>query len=313
MTEYFEYVTFTNDDDELERRDVRDAEARALIQDLEADMGSAEDRLDAIEDTDLVRAQQVDNNLYAGRNIATSCATEISDGNYANVWEYLKACATARSYGTLRIGDYAEVTVGSNTYKYRIAAFDYDLGTGSTEVTTGSLFMVPDKVFPTTVQWNTSNNNNGNSTSAHPYIVSNLHSYEINTLLPTFPSEVRAVMKERVARLEKRYTNGSTLTESNGADWVNMGRLWSLSEVEVYGMLYWGSKDACTADTQLPLFRDVRDRIRKTPDGDRSSWWLRCAYSGTSTYACYVHDTGYANSYITSYTSVRVLPCFLIG
>ena len=313
MTEYFEYVTFTNDDDELERRDVRDAEARVLITDLEADMGSAEGRLDDLEDVQIPRLHQLNNDLYLGRNITESCADAITAGSYANVYEFLKACVTNGDYSLLDIGDYVPITVGSNTYNYRIAAFDYDKGTGATEVTTGSLFMVPDKVFPDTVQWNTSNNNNGNSTSAHPYIVSNLHNYEINTLLPTFPSEVRAVMKERVARLEKRYTSGSTLTESNGDDWVNMGRLWSLSEIEVYGMIVWGSKNAALADTQLPLFRTLRNRVLKTPDGTRSPWWLRCANSGYSTGACYVHTTGGATHYNTSYTSVRPATCFLIG
>lgn len=314
MTEYFEYVTFTNDDDELERRDVRDAEARVLISDLEADMGGAEDRLDDLEDVQIPRLHQQHNNLYAGRNIVTSCADAITAGNYANVWEFLKACVTAGDYSLLDIGDYAPITVGSNTYNYRIAAFDYDKGTGATEVTTGSILMVPDKTFPDGVAWKSgSNNNNGNSTSAHPYIVSTLHDYELNTLLPTFPSEVRAVMKERVALLEKRYTNGQTLTDSNGWDWVNMGRLWSLSEVEVYGQMYWSGPYANGADTQLPLFRDVRNRILRTPDNGRSNWWLRCAYAGSSTYACDVYGSGYAGNNGASSAGVRPAPCFLIG
>ena len=313
MSEYMEYVTFENDNGETERRDVRDAEARALIQDLEADMGSAEGRLDDLEGVQIPRLHQQHNNLYAGRNIVESCADAIASGSYANVWEFLKACVTASDYSLLDIGDYAPITIGSNTFNYRIGAFDYDLGCGGTEVTTGSLLMVPDKVFPSTVQWNTSNNNNGNSTSAHPYIVSNLHSYELNTLLPTIPSEVRAVMKERVALLEKRYTSGQTLTDSNGWDWVNMGRLWSLSEVEVYGQMYWSGPYANGADTQLPLFRDVRNRILRTPDGARSSWWLRCAYAGSSTGACFVSSYGIATNINTSSTGVRPAPCFLIG
>lgn len=313
MTEYMEYVTFENDNGAIERRDVRDAEGRALIQDLEADMGSAEGRLGDLEDVQIPRLRQQRNNLYAGRNIVESCAVAIAAGSYANVWEFLKACVTAGDYSLLDIGDYAPITIGANTFNYRIGAFDYDLGCGSTEVTTGSLLMVPDKAFPTAVKWNASASNNGNATSAHPYIVSNLHNYELNTLLPTFPAEVRAAMKERLGFAEKRYASGSTLTDSNGWDWASFGRLWSLSEVEVYGHMAFSGIRANGADSQLPLFRAPRDRILKTPDGARTSWWLRCACSGNSDKACRVSEDGVSTDYSVTVTTARPAPCFLVG
>jgi hypothetical protein len=262
-------------------------------------------------DAQFLEDVQVANNLYGGRNILETCQKEIA--SYSNVWDFLADCADRGNYSLLRINDYVPYAVGGNTYNWHIGAFDYDKGCLDQEVTKGSLFMVPDKAFPDTVQWNTSNDNNGTSTQAHPYLASNIYSYLQNTLLPTFPAAMTNVMRDRRALLESRYNASSKLTDSTTWAWQNIGKIWLLSEMEVYGCMVWGSRYASGVETQLEIFKDPRNRIRRTPAGSRTTWWLRCVSAVSSTDACYVNVNGIANSNNTSYTGVRCVPGFLIG
>ena len=173
--------------------------------------------------------------------------------------------------------------------------------------------MVPNLAFPERVQWNTTNDNNGTAAEPNPYLASNVYRYLTNTLLPKFPAEVRAVMKERIALMEHRYSASSKLTDSTTWSWKNIGRLWLPDEGEMYGCFYWGSRYGSAMVSKLPIFETPSDRIFRTPDGARSYVWLRCVSGLTSTAACCATVSGYATSIACSYGTIGVAPCFLIG
>ena len=92
-----------------------------------------------------------------------------------------------------------------------------------------------------------------------------------------------------------------------------MGKVWALSETEVYGFNVWGNGYSVGMDCHFPIFPDTASRIRRNPDGDRFAWWLRGATSGSSAGACTVAGYGHASYSTTSYAGVRPLPCFRVG
>ncbi len=151
---------------------------------------------------------------------------------------------------------------------------------------------------------------NGTAEEKHPYLVSKLHDWEINDFLPALPTALQnAIMAQRVL-LEERYSSSEKLTESSDRSWADLGKVWSPSEVEVYGCPVWGTKGYSVGfDSQFPIFSDTASRIA----GGRAVWWLRSVMGGSSSNACRVSDYGYAGTAAPTHTWIRPLPCFLIG
>ena len=311
------YTSFINDDGVREKREFVDAGARTLIQ-------AQEQKIAALEEVDedfrggpiLLNTQQA-NNTFEGRDIEVLFEAEIANG-YANAWEYLAdrvdlaKTAGKKAYAGLRERDFMNVPVESNTYPYEIGGFDYDRGCGDPEQGP-SIIMVTHMAFPERVKWNNTNDNNGTAAQPFPYLASNVYDYLNNTLLPKFPAEVRAVMKERIALIESRYSASGKLTASNSWAWKPIGRLWLPSEPELFGRNQWGDPYGDAQGSQFPNFRDPSDRIFRTPDGERSNVWSRSVAAGNSVTACNAYANGIANDSSTASTWVGVAPCFLIG
>ena len=110
--------------------------------------------------------------------------------------------------------------------------------------------------------------------------------------------------------LDERYSSSSKLTEPSGWSWQDLGKIWSLSEVEVYGLNAWSKPGYGTGfDCQFPIFKQTKDRIM----GGRIFWWLRSVSGSSSSDVCFVALTGTAG-YISPATGwVRPRPCFLVG
>ena len=200
-------------------------------------------------------------------------------------------------------------------FRYRCAAYDPYLGACDAEITAHHMIMVPDQVWPDSVPWNTTNTNQGTASEKHPYLASNLHRWEVNTFYPLLPAKWRNVIATHRALLEERYSASSTLTDSTGWSWADLGKVWSLSETEVYGEVVWGTKAWSKGyDCHFATFFALtRHRIRRNFSDARCSWWLRGAYGGSATHACNVYDVGDANGNVASSAGVRALPCFRVG
>ncbi len=311
------HLSLINEEGVREKREIVDAGGRALIAAQEAKIAALEGvDEDFAEGPILLNTQQV-NNTFAGRDIEVLFADEIANG-YTGVWEYLAdrvdmaATIGKKAYAGLRERDFVNIAIESNTYPYEIGGFDYDRGCGDPEQGP-SILMVTHMAFPERVKWNNANDNNGTAAQPFPYLASNVFNYLNNTLLPKFPAAVRAVMKERVALVESRYSASAKLTASNNWAWKNIGRLWLPSEPELFGRNQWGDPFGDAQGSQFPNFRDPSDRIFRTPDGERSYVWSRSVAAGTSVYACRASASGNATNSSTSNGSVGVAPGFLIG
>lgn len=257
--------------------------------------------------------------LYEGRNIEAVFADEIED--YGDVWEFLQARAQAGNFSGLRIGDYVDTKLTDQTdYRAVIGAIDpyYKCGDDG-HVRGHHIAMISSKpvsvsgsyaVNGSYIKWNNNANNNGNSTNKAPYLASNLHSWEEGTFYNLLPAALKNRIMVHRALLEERYSSSGTLTESGGWNWYDLGHIWSLSEMEVYGCQVWGTKGWSVGyDCQFPYFKNTKRR----QDGARVSWWLRSVRGGSSSDVCIVGSTGDAGHYSAAAGWIRPRPCFLIG
>ena len=266
--------------------------------------------------------QQVLNGTYAGRNIVTLLgATDFDDA-----CSKLHTLAQSKSAGPLRLGDYIDVTPTSNTVnkgqaiRYRIAVIGHCWQFGS-HAYPWAFWMVPDNgidmtgssyaVSTTNIQWNTTATNNGTSEQEMPYLASNLHAWELGEFLPALPTTLQNVIVTHKILLEKRYSASEALTDSTSWDWGDVGKIFSLSETEVYGQCVWGTKGySVGADAQLQLFALAPWRRLS---GNSVNRWLRSVASGSSSNVCSVPSNGVANNISATTTYFRPWSCFLIG
>ncbi|WP_130811398.1 DUF6273 domain-containing protein [Olsenella sp. Marseille-P4559] len=265
--------------------------------------------------------RQVATFTYGGRSLADAFASEIGS---SNVYAWLQSRVKAADFYGLRIGDYIDVPVaaGSNvpaqTVCYQIGAINQYFDCG--DIAKGHhIVMVPSTPVTITgskavnnmnIYWRDTNDNNGTSSEQHPYLVSKLHDWEINDWLPALPAALRNVLMTQRVLLEERYSSSTKLTESGSWSWVDLGKVWSPSETEVYGQCVWGTKGYSVGfDSQFPIFNNTSNRVR----GLRCAWWLRSVVGGSSSLACYVTHYGTADHSAPTSGWIRPRPCFLIG
>lgn len=269
--------------------------------------------MQAYEELNKTRFEQLSERDYAGRNLSEVFALEIV--GYTDDAAWFNARIKAGNFEGIYIRDYFDIKLSDGkVMRYRIAAIDPYLNCCDTEITEHHVMMVPDTVWPDSVVWNTTNNNNGNASEKHPYLASNLHKWLNQTFFPLLPQKWKNVIANHRTLLEERFSATAALTDSPTWSWADMGKVWALSEVEVYGFPVWGTKGYSVGmDCHFPLFPDSASRIRRNPDGERCDWWLRGAGSGNSAYACHAGAYGSASHTSASHTGIRALPCFRVG
>lgn len=265
------------------------------------------------QDLDKVKAWMRD--TWEGRNIleVPELAAEIA--KEANWVAWIKKRIAAHDYSGLMLRDWIPITLSDGVVMpYAIGRFDGTLGAGDQEETEGSIDFVPTMAYPTAVQFNTTNTNQGTAAKPNPYCASNLHEWELNTYLPMLPTEVKGALKNYRVIAESRYQAGQTLNDSTHWEWTDLGKVWSLSEMEVYGCIIWGTKNGYSVgiDTQFPIFKQTKDRIRRsaTDGSTRLDWWLRTVISGSSVWAYAAGLRGTPSFCDAANMGTYPLPCF---
>ena len=163
------------------------------------------------------------------------------------------------------------------------------------------------------LMWNTTNTNQGNSDEASPYLVSNLKKWE-NLFEGCLPEGLSKYLLTQRVLAELRYSSSGSITDSTEWDWRDIGKVFSLSETEVYGQCVWGTKGWSVGfDCQWDYFRDTAHRQGDYDDETRVGWWLRSVGGGSSSGVCCVSSYGYANSNAAANGWIRPRPGFLLG
>ena len=127
------------------------------------------------------------------------------------------------------------------------------------------------------------------------------------------PDWLKAVIIEKRFLLNERYSTSGVLSDENSWSWVNLGKLWFPTEVEVYGCPVWGSKGGygLGSSIQYPLFMGNMRRVKKR-NGSRNAWWLLSPTANTTSW-CFVISNGIANYFNASAGWIAAPVCFRIG
>ena len=256
---------------------------------------------------------QQTNGLYRGRDLTAVFADEIA--NYTDAWAWIHARIKAGNYTGIYVGDYIPITIKDQKVEMQVAGIDIYTKTLDQQLGHHIDFISRD-CLPETVQWNTTDSNNGidRDMLRYPYMASNLHKW-MEILVDFLPQEVKDHIVTKRSILETRYSESGMLTDSTGLGSVDMGLLWVPHEYEVFGSTVWGTKGYSSAQTvQYPIFANsYQNRIKRAGrNGFRCDWWLASVMSGKSTYACFVYCHGRASAWNAS-SNFRVPICFRIA
>ena len=260
---------------------------------------------------------------YGGQSIAAILAGEIGSGN---VYDALHKRIAAANFAGLRVGDYLDVPLVSasnvtsqQSVRFLLAHIDPYLYCGDNSKGHHIAFVAsaPVSVAKTVagvandsfLMWNTTNTNQGTAETKNPYLGSNLKAWE-TAFEACLPEGLTKYLLTQRVLLEERYSASGALTDSNNWSWQDIGKVWSLSEMEVYGCTVWGTPGWSVGfDCQFDLFHDTAHRV----NGTRCGWWLRSVMGSSSSGVCDVTSGGYAYYSSAAYTWVRPRPGFLFG
>lgn len=127
------------------------------------------------------------------------------------------------------------------------------------------------------------------------------------------PDWLKAVIIDKRFLLNRRYYTSGVLSDDEGWGWVNLGKLWFPTEVEVCGCPVWGNKSGygLGGSSQYPIFMGNMRRVKKR-NGSRRHWWLLSPYTGAKDW-CLINDYGNASYYFASHTTIASPVCFRVG
>lgn len=260
---------------------------------------------------------------YGGQSIATLLAGEIVSGT---VYDALHKRVAANNFSGLRVGDYIDVPLVSasgvtsqQSVRFLLAHVDPylwcdDRSKGHHLAFVASAPISVSKTYKDVrndsyVVWNTTNTNQGTADVKNPYLCSALKEWE-TAFAACLPEGLTKYLLTQRVLLEERYSASGALTDPNSWSWQDIGKVWSLSEMEVYGCPVWGTPGYSVGfDCQFDLFRDTAHRL----NGTRHDWWLRSVGGGSSATVCSVSSGGDANCHGAAGGWVRPRVGFLLG
>lgn len=224
------------------------------------------------------------NSIFRGKNLGTS----VTAAQYAAI--------SAGTFDDLFIGDYW-VIGGVN---YRIAAFDYYLRSGDTDLNTHHVVIVPDSNLYNHVMNDTNTTDGG-------YMGSKMYTEGLNQAKTT----IKAAFPNHVLKHKVYLTNAVSNGKPSAGAWCD-SEVELMNEQMVYGgAVFMPGCDGTTVPTnyrveksQLPLFAHRPDLI-----SNRLTFWLRDVV--TAAYFANVNDYGLADCNYASYF-LGVRPAFSI-
>ena len=267
---------------------------------------------------ELLRELAPNDYMNVGRDLTVVFASEIA--SYSDEWAWIQARLDAHNLDDLFEGDYIPVTMTTGEIiEMQVAGINTYLNIFSGAIHPHIDWISRDSLATTHV-WNTTNNNNGDSTEAQPFMASALYKW-LNTtvsgdstsnILSKLPQKVRNVIATKRLYMPTRYTNGSSLTDDNSWADKSYTGLWLPFEGEIFEHCSWSTRGYGTAAMrQYGLFKSSWKAVMKRNGrgGSFGSWWTASAYSGNATTSVIVSAGG--RSYYGSASNAYGVPvCF---
>ena len=129
------------------------------------------------------------------------------------------------------------------------------------------------------------------NTNSGGFTGSEMYSWLQNTLLPTLPSDLQAVLKS----VNKKTSAGSQSSTIN----TNSMKLFLFSEIEIFGSTTYSKAGE---GSQYSYFATAANRIKYLSNGSGSAswWWERSPYGSASNGFCRGYGNGNASYYAAS-------------
>ncbi len=275
----------------------------------------------------------IQNRIYDGIDLTVKFANEIS--LFSDEWAWIKDRINRGDYSGLYIGDYIPVTISSGTagtttitsqtFKCQIAGIDTYTNCCDTNIG-HHIDFISKECVDSTIQWCTTNNNNGTSVENNPWLssivyawlngVNNLTTSSYNNvshglnadnkgIYQLLPTKLKNQIVNKKQLLDSRYSASDLLTAGTGWYWEDMGNLWLPNEFEIYGTQVRGNIGQVTSwwnpeanmGIAYPLYLgNGRNRVKYNSLGDRVTWWLSSVDSYGSSNVCSVYSYGNALS-----------------
>ena len=242
-------------------------------------------------------AQKVNQTQFNELFVNSDARNSIYRGKYLGN-TYTLAQQQAVSSGTFEdmyIGDYW--TIGD--VNYRIAAFNYYIRTGDTDLTTNHITLVPDTILYSQ-RMNATNITTGGYTGSEMYL----------TGLAQAKTTINAAFPSKVLTHRQILCNATVDGKASGFAWFD-SKVELMSEVMIYGCSVFGDTNLGggfnigVGKSQLPLFA-LNPKMINT----RQSLWLRDAVSAA--HFANVNQIGYAD-YTNASIARGVRPAFSIS
>ena len=238
---------------------------------------------------------------YEGVDLTVKFADEIA--NFSDAWAWMQNRLNTGNLTGIHIKDYIPATVGNETHQMQIAGIDTYYRTGDTDIN-HHIDWISRDCYSGTVQWNTTNNNNGTAAEQSPFKASNVYAWLNGTLYNLLPAELRAVIKNKRILAPLRYSSGGSITDDSSWAWEDWGPLWLPLEHEIFDGIVWSTKGFGNGQSvTYPIFRNsYKNRIKGAgPGGARANWWTASACSGYAAYVVTVRAGGHSTYYGASY------------
>ena len=256
-----------------------------------------------------------------GQDLSVVLADKISASG-GTVYSVLHELVVSEDFSDIMVGDYFNVQVkptyatSDSSISLVVAHINPYKGVGKTEIASHIALVSAQPLIVNSrytyvtsgsyLPWNSSNTNNSSDSGRWPYTDSALHEWEAGLGGIDLPSDFTRYIIDRQAYLEKRSGSSSDSTDNS---WTSLGKIWSLSEKEVFGCDVFGTKGySVGADVQFDLFRSG-DALT----GGKTPWWLRTVAGGSTTKACYVDSTGAPMTKDVNSADVRPRVAMLFG
>lgn len=256
-----------------------------------------------------------------GQDLSVVLADKISASG-GTVYSVLHELVASEDFSNIMVGDYFNVQVkptyatSDSSISLVVAHINPYKGVGKTEIASHIALVSAQPLIVNSrytyvtsgsyLPWNSSNTNNSSNSGRWPYTDSALHEWEAGLGGIDLPSDFTRYIIDRQAYLEKRSGSSSDSTDNS---WTSLGKIWSLSEKEVFGCDVFGTKGySVGADVQFDLFKSGGALT-----GGKNPWWLRTVAGGSTTKACYVDSTGAPMTKDVNGTDVRPRVAMLFG